>query len=436
MNSIRRISISARAFIKTLVLAVIPAIIKLSITVVIIVKLGSYSLLWFFALIMAVFILYKSTKSYILARKDAWQITDRVMVRIYDSILNTKMIRSCEDIEMQQIMELLNKEADCWQQTNNKLHLAYIKVFLIIGLAIALVLSGVVYYVEQSRLTVGDFVFLKAQLISALVPFKHFTLQFRKIAESLVDIRKILEILQIPKKSNYICVHTKNNTNKSIVFNNITFSYPDKKPILENFSLSVSTGEKVIINGKNGSGKSTLVNLMAGLYSPEKGQIFVQGQNIQHVNKTELSSIIYCIQQDIRLFNNSLFYNISYGIKDGTKEDLNNILTEFKFVDFIKKLPLGLDTKVGEMGGHLSVGERQKIAILKALLMNPKILILDETTNSLSGKDEQHILNLLCSYIPTIIIVSHRTIALDCRTRIINMETVKNNSSCKVAVSC
>lgn len=434
INSIRRISISARTFIKTLVLAIIPAIIKLSITIAIIVKLGSYSLLWFFTLFMAVFTLYKSTKWYILARKDAWQITDQVMARINDSIINTKMIRSCEAIEMEQIMRLLNREADCWQQTNTKLHWAYIKVFLILGIGILLILSGVIYYIEQSKLTIGDFVFLKAQLISALVPFKNFTVQFRKIAESLVDIRKILEILEIPKKSDYICLYNSNYCiDKSIILNNIYFAYPNKSPILENFSLTITAGEKIIINGANGSGKSTLVNLIAGLYSPEKGQVFIEGQNINNINKKELSNIIYCVQQDLRLFNNSLFYNITYGIKDYTSDELNNILTKFTFVDFIQKLPLGLDTRVGDMGSHLSVGERQKIAILKALLLKPNILILDETTNSLSCNDEEHILNLLCLYIPTIIIVSHRAISLDCRTRIINIEAVKNNSSCKVA---
>lgn len=437
LNSIRRIGTSARVFIKTLVLTIIPAIVKLFITIGIIINIGAYNLLWLFVLLVSTFILYKASRWYIVARHNAWQITDQVIARINDSIVNTKIVRACLMTEMNEIMDILNKEAACWRKTNIKLHTAYIKVFLILGIGVTFTLSIGVYYIGQSKLTVGDFVFLQAQLISALVPFKNFTIELRKILESLVDIKKVLTILEIPKKNDPVCVYNSNyGVDKIVVLNKVYFSYPNKKQILENFSLTINAGEKIIINGANGSGKSTLVNLIAGLYDPTKGQIFIDGNNTQNINKQSLLKTIYCIQQDFRLFNNSLFYNITYGIKDCTKEHINNFLTAFKFVDFIKQLPLGLDTKVGEMGSNLSAGERQKIAILRALLMRPKILILDETTSSLSSEEEQHILNLLCLYIPTIILISHRAISLDCKTRIINMQIVENNTLCKVAAYC
>ncbi len=430
INSIRRISLSARSFIKVLILMLIPTVIKLMIAIYIAIKMGSLGLLLIPMMIIAVIVFYRGTKSYISVRDFAWQTTDKVISRINESIVNTKMIRSFKKLEMEQVCDLLASEAKIWYRTNTKLHSMHIIVGLLLGVCITIILSGVILAIQKSRLTIGDFVFLKSQLIAVWIPFKNLAVEFRQLEESLIDIKKIIEILDLPKVTNdendkIVYLNHKNiksNIIKDIYLDNISFAYSKEKTIFKNLSLSILTGEKIGIVGGIGSGKSTLINLMSGVYQPNQGAIYIRGQDSNSISKEFLQTKIYCIQQDFKLFNASLLYNITYGIENVSIITLENFIGNLKFMEFIQQMPLGLNTKIGEKGVKLSGGEQQKIALCRALLLKPEILFLDETTNSLSYVIETEILNLLFEQIPTVILVSHR----------INANNYLNNGLSKV----
>ena len=327
-------------------------------------------------------------------------------------------------------------EAKICYKTNTKLHSMHIVVGLLLGVCITIILSGVILAIQKTRLTIGDFVFLKSQLIAVWIPFKNLAVEFRQLEESLIDIKKIIEILDLPKVTNdknykndennkiiYLNhKNTKSNIIKDIYLDNISFAYSKEKTIFKNLSLSILTGEKIGIIGGIGSGKSTLINLMSGVYQPNQGVIYIRGKDSNSISKEFLQTKIYCIQQDFKLFNASLFYNITYGIENVSIITLQNFIDNLKFMEFIQKMPLGLNTKIGEKGVKLSGGEQQKIALCRALLLKPEILFLDETTNSLSYSIETEILNLLFEQIPTVILVSHR----------INANNYLNNSLSKV----
>ena len=430
INSIRRISLSARSFIKVLILMLIPTVIKLMIAIYIAIKMGSLGLLLIPMMIIAGIVFYRGTKSYISVRDFAWQTTDKVISRINESIVNTKMIRSFKKLEMEQVCDLLASEAKVWYRTNTKLHSMHIIVGILLGVCITIILSGVILAIQKSRLTIGDFVFLKSQLIAVWIPFKNLAVEFRQLEESLIDIKKIIEILDLPKATNdendnIVYLNHKNITSniiQDIHLDNISFAYSKEKTIFKNLSLSILTGEKIGIIGGIGSGKSTLINLMSGVYQPNQGVIYIRGQDSNSISKEFLQTKIYCIQQDFKLFNASLLYNITYGIENVSIITLQNFIDNLKFMEFIQKMPLGLNTKIGEKGVKLSGGEQQKIALCRALLLKPEILFLDETTNSLSYIIEKEILNLLFEQIPTVILVSHR----------INTNNYLNNSLSQV----
>jgi len=425
VNCIRRISMSARAFIKILFLMILPTTIKLLIALAITIRIGLFGFLLLPAVFIAILMLYKGTQWYVSTRELAWQTTDKVVMRINDSILNTKIIRPYKLFEMVHLKNLLDFEAQCWYQTNTRLHSIHIAIGLILGATITAILACAIFSIQKHHLTVGDFVLLKGQLIAAFLPFRIFSGEFRQLAESLVDIKKIIQIFEISRE-NYTpkpqLLSDLKKSNEGILCTEVFFCHPLKKPIFKNLSLQCYFGEKIGIIGKTGCGKSTLINLIAGLYVPSQGHVYIQGQNVHALSNVPLKARIHYIPQDFRLFNLSLSYNITYGMSDVSEASLLSVLEAVGLMEVVQQMPAGLDTVVGEMGIKLSAGEKQKVALARALLLKPDILLLDEATSSLNVESEKSILNILYSHIPTIILTSHRLSTLEGLDRIFKIE--------------
>lgn len=403
INCMRRISISARLFIKILFLLVIPTIIKLIIATIIATKMTNLGLLLLPGMLCTMFILYKGTAWYTKARALSWQITDQVTTRTNDSMLNTKIVRSFESFEMEQLDQLLTTEAKYWYQTNTKLNIVQITTEALMGIIMTIILVITVVAIKNNSLSVGDFILLKGQLIAVFLPFRLFAMEFRQVAEVFVDIKKIIQLFEIPVaaiKPKTKIQHQYQSKQQYIIYGaNISFAHEQQQRILNNLSFQINVGQKIGIIGKTGCGKSTLLNLIAGLYLPTTGIININQSNLLHY-----------IPQDLRLFNTSLLNNLTYGIKNTelNMDNLLNILKKLELIALIKAMPLGLDTIIGEMGTKLSGGEKQKIALARALLLKPDILLLDEATNFLNAKAEQKILAIIYATIPTVIITSHR----------------------------
>lgn len=412
INCVRRISLSARSFIKICFLLIVPTVIKLIVASYVVIKTGLFGLVLLPAIFLALFILYKGSQWYVAARETAWQASDRVTSRISDSILNTKIIRQNKSFEMQEMTELLNTEAHYWLKSNIRLHTVHILIGTLLGVTIIGILGCAILAIQAGTLTIGDFLLLKGQLIVAFLPLKTLSIEFRQCAESLVDIKNVIQILEIPTQTH---AHMIEKSSDNLAISNVTFSHDSQKPLFKNLSLQFFKHEKVVIVGKNGSGKSTLLNLMASLYKPNQGHITQYTKNKQ----------LFYIPQDFRLFNTSLRLNITYGLKNISDFAILQVIKKTGLSELVQQMPNGLDTLVGEMGIKLSGGEKQKVALARALLLKPEILLLDETTSALSLDSERDILEIIFSEISTVVLTSHRISMLEQVDRVIEIQQGK-----------
>lgn len=209
----------------------------------------------------------------------------------------------------------------------------------------------------------------------------------------------------------------------NIEFRNIVFSYPSRPdvPILRNMNITVSAGQTVAITGSSGNGKSTCLHLLQRFYDPDAGQVLIDGSDIKHLNITVLRSHLSLVGQEPVLFSTSIVENIRYGKPDASEKEIIAAAQDAGAHNFISRLPQGYNTLVGERGCQMSAGQKQRIAIARALIRNPKILILDEATSALDYQSEKHVQQTLDSLSKgrTTVVVSHRLSAIRNADRIL-----------------
>lgn len=214
---------------------------------------------------------------------------------------------------------------------------------------------------------------------------------------------------------------------KTVVFDNIRFHYNNKEDLFKNFHLKIKSGEKVGLVGHSGSGKSTLIKLLVRYYDLQGGKILLGGENIKKVRQESLRAHIAVIPQDTTLFNRTIMENIRYGNVKATDKDVKRAAKLAYADEFIKNLPHGYESKVGERGVMLSGGERQRIAIARAILKDAPILILDEATSALDSESEQYIQKSLKKLMKgkTVIAIAHRLSTLKEMDRLVVMDNGK-----------
>ncbi len=264
---------------------------------------------------------------------------------------------------------------------------------------------------KQNILTIGDFILIQSYILIVIMRTWDFGRVIRDIYESLAEADEMSAVLSEP----HSIVDTKNAkdlkiTEGKIEFNKVDFFYHKTRPILEKFNLSISAKEKVALVGPSGGGKTTIIKLLLRMYDVSAGSIVIDGQNISHVKMESLWKNVSMVPQDPILFHRSLLENIRYGKPDATEEEVIKAAKLAHCHEFIKDLPEGYNTFVGERGVKLSGGERQRVAIARAILHNAPILILDEATSSLDSESEQLIQKALDVLIKgkTVIVVAHR----------------------------
>jgi ATP-binding cassette subfamily B protein len=195
-----------------------------------------------------------------------------------------------------------------------------------------------------------------------------------------------------------------------INFEHIVFSYKEGEPVLKDFTLDVKSGQKIALVGATGSGKTTVVNLLTRFYDIDSGSIKLDGVDIRDIPKDELRGNIAIVLQDTVLFSDSIASNIRYGKPDATDEDIRRAAQTANADIFIERLSENYETHLTESGGNLSQGERQLLSIARAVLADPKILILDEATSSVDTRTEMHIQQAMIALMKnrTSIIIAHR----------------------------
>jgi ATP-binding cassette subfamily B protein len=227
----------------------------------------------------------------------------------------------------------------------------------------------------------------------------------------LTDVEEMFKLLEIePKIKDGANAKVYSSATNVIEFSHVNFGYSEQRQILEDVSFTVGAGEKVAIVGPSGSGKSTIAKLLFRFYEADSGDILVNHQRIESFSLASWRQTLGVVPQDTVLFNSSIGENISYGNPKASASDIEAVIALAHLTNFIKALPQGLDTLVGERGLKVSGGEKQRIAIARMLLKKPSILIFDEATSSLDSAAEQAIIEALDEVAKdhTTIVIAHR----------------------------
>ncbi|TGW15606.1 ABC transporter ATP-binding protein/permease [bacterium NHP-B] len=282
---------------------------------------------------------------------------------------------------------------------------------VILTLGIVVVMLVALPSLETGVMNVGDFVLLNTYLLQVYAPLYILGFAYRELKQALVDMEGFFTLLEA-KPAIVDAPKTRPFTFKGgeIVFKNVSFSYDAERTLLKNLSFTVPAGSFLAIVGASGSGKSTTVSLLMRFFDPSEGEILIDGQNIATLSQHTLRALIGVVPQDTVLFNDTLAYNIGYGDPEASLTDIQKASKGAALDSFIRSLPEGYDTVVGERGLKLSGGEKQRVAIARAVLKDPKIFIFDEATSSLDTRTEKHIQQSLfsCAKGHTTIMVAHR----------------------------
>ncbi len=242
-------------------------------------------------------------------------------------------------------------------------------------------------------------------------PINEIAMQYAQIMTAMAGAERVFEILDEPDEvdngKNSICPQ---DVKGNIEFNNINFSYVPEKQVLCDFNLKIKSGQKIAIVGATGSGKTTVVNLLTRFYDVDSGEILLDGVDIRDIPKDDLRSAIAIVLQDTVLFTDTIAANIRYGKLDASDEDVENAAQMSNADKFIELLPEKYQTQITTSGNGLSGGQRQLLAIARAVLADPRILILDEATSSVDTRTEMHIQDAMIALMKnrTSLIIAHR----------------------------
>jgi ATP-binding cassette, subfamily B, bacterial MsbA len=281
----------------------------------------------------------------------------------------------------------------------------------ITGVAIAIVVFAGGYLSINNQIEVGSFFSFLTALMLAYQPVRALSGVNIGVNEGLVAAKRIYELLDNEDQvSNDPSQNDLVIKNKEIIFNNVSFSYPDGTNAINKIATKILGGSTVALVGKSGSGKSSFINLIPRFYNINSGSITIDGQNINDVNLKSLRKEIALVSQETILFDDTVEANIRYGRLDASKEDVLSACKNAAADDFIKDLPNGYDTIVGENGVKLSGGQKQRISIARAILKNSSIILLDEATSALDSESEAKIKYAVDNLIKnrTTIIIAHR----------------------------
>ena len=333
--------------------------------------------------------------------------------RAIDSLLNYETVKyfGNEDFETGRYDENMAnwEKAAILNQTSLSLLNFGQGAIIAIGMTLLMILAA--QHVVDNTMTLGDLVLVNAFLLQLYMPLGFLGFVYREIKHSLADMEKMFLLLD--QNEEIRDTHDARPLSLSggeVRFENVDFAYNENRQILHGVNFSIAPGKKLAVVGPSGSGKSTLVRLLFRFYDVSGGSISIDGQNIKSLKQDTLRSAIGIVPQDTVLFNDTIYYNINYAVPEADEQAVHHAAQLAHIHEFISTLPEGYDTIVGERGLKLSGGEKQRVAIARTVLKNPRILVFDEATSALDTHSERAILASLREIAKnhTTLVIAHR----------------------------
>ena len=355
-----------------------------------------------------------------------WRVDSKATSILHDIIKGIRIVKSFgnEEREIEKFSKVSKKLADISSSNEKYWAVTFPLVgnFMALGEFLVLLIGGKM--VLDGTLTLGELTRFNLYLGFLYAPLRWMSLFPRRVADCATSLVKIYEILDEEPQMVSTEKPEKINPAGAIDFNGVTFGYKSYEPVLKNINLHINSGEMIGLVGHSGAGKSTMINLCMRLYDPSLGSITIDGVDIRNIPQDELRKNIGVVFQETYLFSGSVFQNIAYARPDATLDEVIAAAKAANAHEFITKLPDGYNTVIGENGHSLSGGERQRVSIARAILKNPKILILDEATSSLDPETEIKIQEALTRLIEgrTTIAIAHRLATLKNANRLVVIE--------------
>jgi len=351
-----------------------------------------------------------------------WRIKYRRVMNVTDSEANTRAIDSLLNFETVKYFSNEEHEAKRFDDALTRYETAAIKsgtslallnigqsAIIAVGVTGAMLMAG--FAVAGGSMTIGDFVLVNSYLIQLFLPLNFLGFVYREIKRSLTDMEIMFELLaEQAEVSDRPGAQPLAIAGGEIRFENVSFHYDERRLLLKDISFTVAPGKNVAIVGPSGAGKSTISRLLFRFYEVSGGRILIDGQDIREVTQESLRRAIGMVPQDTVLFNDTIYYNISYGNPSASPSEVEEASHLAHIHDFIMALPEGYQSTVGERGLKLSGGERQRVAIARSVLKKPYIMLFDEATSALDSQTEQGILGALAeiSADRTTLSIAHR----------------------------
>jgi ATP-binding cassette subfamily B protein len=351
-----------------------------------------------------------------------WRMQIRRTMNESDTEANTKAIDSLLNYETVKYFGAERREAERYDKSlavyekasiNTYISLAVLNtgqgVIFTAGLTACLVMSAL--DVMAGKNTVGHFAMVNLIFLQLFIPLNFMGTMYREIKQSLLDIERMMDILeQNPEVADRPGAVPLKVSGGTIRFEDVAFRYESDRPILNGLSFEVPAGKMVAIVGPSGAGKSTISRILMRFYDIAGGRVTIDGQDIRDVTQVSLRGAMGVVPQDTVLFNDDIRYNIQYGRPDATPAEVEEAARLAQIDGFIRLLPDGYQTMVGERGLKLSGGEKQRVAIARTILKAPPILILDEATSALDSHTEKEIQDALDRVAKdrTTLVIAHR----------------------------
>lgn len=357
-------------------------------------------------------------------RANAMSASNGILV---DSITNASLVKNFSNylFEKKHYFQSMKKAAYADRIETQQFGVLFIGQGLLRSTMQALFFALPLWYWYKGEVTIAQYVLIQTLILTLSNIYNNISMNFLQFFKNYGGIKDGLELLgkpcEVVDKPRAVEMKLKN---AAIKVENITYHYKGTEPLFHDFNLDISSGEKIGLVGHSGSGKSTLIKLLSRYYDLQEGKICIGGYDISNVTQDSLRRNIALIPQDPSLFNRTIMENIRYGNLKASDEEVIEAAKKAYCHEFIKNIPQGYQSKVGERGVMLSGGERQRIAIARAILKDAPILILDEATSALDSESEKFIQDSLRDLMAgkTVIAVAHRLSTLKEMDKLVVMD--------------